>query len=33
MTLVVEAIYSKSGEGLHRFVDPADSEGLSLFAA
>ena len=26
LKLVIEAIYSKSGEGLHRFVDPADSE-------
>ncbi len=24
--LVIEGIYSKSGEGLHRFVDPADGE-------
>jgi aminopeptidase N len=26
LKLVIEAIYSKSGEGLHRFVDPADNE-------
>jgi len=26
LILVIEGIYSKSGEGLHRFVDPADSE-------
>ncbi len=26
LILVVESIYSKSGEGLHRFVDPADNE-------
>lgn len=26
LKLVIEAIYSKSGEGLHRFVDPADDE-------
>lgn len=26
LTLVIEGIYSKSGEGLHRFVDPADDE-------
>lgn len=26
LTLVIEGIYSKSGEGLHRFVDPADNE-------
>ena len=26
LTLSIEAIYSKSGEGLHRFVDPADGE-------
>ena len=26
LKLVIEAIYSKSGEGLHRFVDPADEE-------
>ena len=24
--IIVDAIYSKSGEGLHRFVDPADNE-------
>jgi aminopeptidase N len=26
LKLTIEAIYSKSGEGLHRFVDPADEE-------
>ena len=26
LKLVIEGIYSKSGEGLHRFVDPADKE-------
>lgn len=26
LKLVIEGIYSKSGEGLHRFVDPADDE-------
>jgi len=26
LKVVVEAMYSKSGEGLHRFVDPADNE-------
>ncbi len=26
LKLVIEGIYSKSGEGLHRFVDPADNE-------
>ncbi len=26
LKLVIEGIYSKSGEGLHRFVDPADEE-------
>ncbi|MBC7464283.1 MAG: aminopeptidase N [Actinobacteria bacterium] len=26
LRLVIEGIYSKSGEGLHRFVDPADGE-------
>ncbi|MBI3428466.1 MAG: aminopeptidase N, partial [Actinobacteria bacterium] len=26
LVLGIEAIYSKSGEGLHRFVDPADDE-------
>ncbi len=26
LVLVVESVYSKSGEGLHRFVDPADNE-------
>jgi len=26
LVLSIEAIYSKSGEGLHRFVDPADGE-------
>jgi len=26
LVLVVESVYSKTGEGLHRFVDPADNE-------